>query len=449
MKLSQDYNKPQPDNTPLKSAPQIFKWIFIFIFIVLGTNLIGLIDISEANTVEQLKAKIETSENEIQRLEKEIAQYQNALNKTKQESNSLKTEINKIDLTRKELGSNISLTQEKLNGTENNIKKLIINISDKEALINSGKETIGETLRQIKEEDQKELIEIFLATENISSLWNQTDRLASLNIKIENKIKELTGHKKELETQKYNEEQLKVKLSSLKQQLADQKKIADQAKKEKDQLLAETKNQESSYQKLLNDKIARKKAVEEEIRKTEEELKIVLNPNLLPTGSVLSWPLEKIRITQYFGNTEFASKNSAVYNGRGHNGVDFGAPVGTPILSSADGTVVGFGDTDLTCRGASYGKWILINHNNGLSTLYAHLSLIKVKDGEVVKNGQIIGYSGNTGYSTGPHLHYTVYASQAVQIGSLKSKVAGCGTYRIPISAHNGYLNPLIYLPSL
>ena len=108
--------------------------------------------------------------------------------------------------------------------------------------------------------------------------------------------------------------------------------------------------------------------------------------------------------------------------------------------------MIGAGDTDKTCQGASYGKWILIEHDNGLSTLYAHLSLIKVSEGQIVTTSQLIGYTGNTGYSTGPHLHFTVYASQGVKVGSLKSKVAGCGTYYLPLASPNSYLNPLNYL---
>jgi murein DD-endopeptidase MepM/ murein hydrolase activator NlpD len=113
-----------------------------------------------------------------------------------------------------------------------------------------------------------------------------------------------------------------------------------------------------------------------------------------------------------------------------------------------DGRVIGVGNSDLACSGVSYGKWILIKHNNGLSTLYAHLSSFDVSQGDSVASGQKIASSGNTGYSTGPHLHFTVYASDAVRVsgpGEYKSKV--CGTdLLIPVAPRNGYLNPLTYL---
>lgn len=61
--------------------------------------------------------------------------------------------------------------------------------------------------------------------------------------------------------------------------------------------------------------------------------------------------------------------------------LDFRAPIGTSVRSVADGVVVGTGDTDIYCKGASFGKWILIKHNNGLSTAYGHLSVISTKTG--------------------------------------------------------------------
>ncbi|MFA4890076.1 MAG: peptidoglycan DD-metalloendopeptidase family protein [Candidatus Paceibacterota bacterium] len=74
----------------------------------------------------------------------------------------------------------------------------------------------------------------------------------------------------------------------------------------------------------------------------------------------------KIFITQYFGNTAFATANPQVYNGAGHNGIDFRAAVGAPIKAAKDGVVKGVGDTDKNCNGVSYGKWVLIEHPNNL-----------------------------------------------------------------------------------
>ena len=201
---------------------------------------------------------------------------------------------------------------------------------------------------------------------------------------------------------------------------------------------------------MLADKKIMSEALANELALFESELKFSIDPTSVPSGQagILSWPVDKVRITQRFGMTSFA--RTGAYNGSGHNGTDFGVTIGTNVRAALSGIVRGTGDTDIVCPRASFGKWVLIEHNNGLSTVYAHLSLIKVSEGDIVVTGDIIGFSGNTGYSTGPHLHLSAYATDGVQITNFKSKVPGCGTYRMPMLTKKGaYLDPLMYLPSL
>jgi murein DD-endopeptidase MepM/ murein hydrolase activator NlpD len=86
----------------------------------------------------------------------------------------------------------------------------------------------------------------------------------------------------------------------------------------------------------------------------------------------------------------------------------------------------------------------VVQHANGLSTLYAHLSQISVAKGQSVSTGQVVGYSGMTGYATGPHLHFTVYVSSVLTFKQYTCKAGP--TVTIPIAPPSGYLNPLSYL---
>ena len=88
---------------------------------------------------------------------------------------------------------------------------------------------------------------------------------------------------------------------------------------------------------------------------------------------------------------------------RNHTGIDFGAPLGTPVTATAGGRVIQAGD-----RGDGYGNLVIIDHGNGYQTYYAHLSRINVRVGDTVRDGQNIGNVGSTGRSTGPHLHYEI-----------------------------------------
>jgi murein DD-endopeptidase MepM/ murein hydrolase activator NlpD len=87
-----------------------------------------------------------------------------------------------------------------------------------------------------------------------------------------------------------------------------------------------------------------------------------------------------------------------------HEGLDFAAPQGTPIYATADGTITTAGST-----GNGYGNHVVINHGYGYETLYGHMVRVKVSAGETVKRGQVIGWVGSTGKSSGPHLHYEVH----------------------------------------
>ena len=282
---------------------------------------------------------------------------------------------------------------------------------------------------------------------DLADVVETTRRVQEMTSAINDKTRTLVDVKTTLSIQKESYEQHKKTLLTLSKTLNDQKTLVDQTSKDKSSLLEETKNKESSYQKILADRKKKKTDLEAEMLDIEAKIQTIVDVSKLPKygKGILKYPLDNPIITQYFGNTPFASKNPQVYNGSGHNGIDFGTRTGTPILSAASGVVLGTGDTDVACNGVSYGRWVLIKHTNGLSTLYAHLSLIQVRAGDAVGTRQQIGLSGNTGYSTGPHLHFTVYASDVVQITNYKSKV--CGTnMTMPVAPRAGYLNPLTYL---
>jgi murein DD-endopeptidase MepM/ murein hydrolase activator NlpD len=101
----------------------------------------------------------------------------------------------------------------------------------------------------------------------------------------------------------------------------------------------------------------------------------------------------------------FGSRIDPVYKTvKFHYGLDFAAPQGTPIYATADGTITTAGST-----GNGYGNHVIINHGYGYETLYGHMVRVKVRNGETIKRGEVIGWVGSTGKSTGPHCHYEVH----------------------------------------
>lgn len=93
----------------------------------------------------------------------------------------------------------------------------------------------------------------------------------------------------------------------------------------------------------------------------------------------------------------------------GHNGVDIGTPVGTPLLAAAEGTVLVAKSSGYN---GGYGKMVIISHSNGTQTVYGHMSSVYVSTGQSVQRGEQIGESGNSGRSTGPHLHFEIRGAE-------------------------------------
>jgi murein DD-endopeptidase MepM/ murein hydrolase activator NlpD len=132
-------------------------------------------------------------------------------------------------------------------------------------------------------------------------------------------------------------------------------------------------------------------------------------------GMLMKTPVDGARITSGFG----MRFHPVLGYTRMHKGIDFGVPVGTPVMAAGAGTVL------LDGRLGGYGNFLKINHGNGYATGYGHLSRFApgIHVGSHVRQGQVVAYSGNTGITTGPHLHYEIFVG-GTQVNPLKVKIA-------------------------
>lgn len=399
---------------------------------------------SHAQTATDIQSKIDQNNQNIQSLEQEIAGYQGQLDSIGQQKSSLASSIKQLDLTKKKLNADIAVTQNKIDKTNLTIQNLSSDIVSKESSIQNNIRSIAVGLKNVNELEQTNMLQNIFSQDNFTVVLNDINNISTLRQTIRTDIDTLKQVKGTLEDTRKTTIDAKNQLLHLKSQLSDQQKIIAQNTLEKNNLLTQTKNSEANYQKLLKDRIAKRDIFEKEINDYEMQLQYVLDPSKLPQGRVLSWPMDKIYVTQLFGKTVAAKR---LYTSGSHSGVDFRASVGTPVLSMADGVVAGTGNTDLTCYGGSFGKFVFIQYNNGLSSAYGHLSLIKAVEGQTVKRGDVVGYSGNTGHTTGPHLHVSLYAPGAAKMSTLPS--AGCTgrKYTLPLAPIAGYLNVLDFLP--
>jgi len=176
--------------------------------------------------------------------------------------------------------------------------------------------------------------------------------------------------------------------------LTESSKVSVKYKKYKEQHLTIKNKRKVNPNKQDNERI-----VKESVRKKKAKKQFTEST---PAVDFI-WPVTG-RISSIFGLRRFFNEQER----RPHNGLDIAAKEGTPIKSTADGTVIEAGDFFFS------GNMIYIDHGQGIISLYAHLSEIAVKPGDIVSQGDIIGKVGQTGRATGPHLHFAVITNQTL-----------------------------------
>ncbi|MDO8566952.1 MAG: peptidoglycan DD-metalloendopeptidase family protein [bacterium] len=420
-----------------------------------------------ADAASDIQTQINANNKQIEALQNEIASFQRELNGLGAKKDTLQSAISSLTLSQQKLANEIKITQNKISSANLTIQELSLSIGDKETTIAEDQLAIAKALRRVAENEEIPLVVKLISSDSLRDAWQRADAAIQFNRALANDINDLRTVRTKLSDNRDDVSATKTSLVALKNDLALQKRSVDTNKTTQQQLLLETKNQEVNYQKLIAQKQAAEKAFELELISLQGQLNLIVHPDLLPhVGSgVLSWPFSPafmracaqrrsvfgnpFCITQYFGNTSFATANPQIYKGKGHNAIDIGALDGTPVQAALSGVVLGTGNTDLVRGCYSFGKWILLTHGNGLSTLYSHLSSIDVSKGQSVNTGQVIGLSGRTGYATGPHIHFGVYATEGTQIMTLRQfrgATIGCADATMPVATLDAYLNPLSYL---
>ncbi|HEY0948016.1 MAG TPA: peptidoglycan DD-metalloendopeptidase family protein [Candidatus Paceibacterota bacterium] len=439
------------------------------LFVLLSASFVGGL-VPEgvyAQTETQIKGQIEEHEARIKELEREIAEAEAQRAVYGAQAQTLQGLIRELDITRRQTNTKINLAENQISSTNLKLEELSYDIQDTEELIALDQRTLAKSLRTMAQIGETSIVEQVFAAESLTEAWAAVDDAAALNDALRANVSNLTMARNELTGQRQDEDVKRQELTAFRSDLANQRQALDVQKSEKDRLLSQTKSQESVYQDLVTRKKAERALFEQALSALENSLASVGQGAAPQTQTgVLAWPYsaafaESCKgkagalgndkcITQYFGNTAFATANAQIYNGSGHNAIDIGMPIGTPVLAALSGTVLATGNTDATPGCYSFGKWVMLKHANGLATLYSHLSTINVSSGQSVSTGQLVGNSGMTGYATGPHLHFGVYASAGVQIMTLgqyrNTGGSGCSNATMPVAPKDAYLNPMSYL---
>ncbi len=405
---------------------------------------------SNASTTEfmrnSLQLQIEQRAKDLERVNKELTQTQKTLNETQTEKTSLQKELNNIQYNTNQLKLNIQSDEITIQKLNLEIQTLQFDVQDITASTKDKRAAIAQIFRELQRAENTSFLITFLKSASLADSVMQAQSLNDLNSKLSVDVETLKGLHEELTKKVTESNNKKIQTNQHQTNLQNRKIILQEQQTERQTLLTQTKNKEAVYAKQVSDLKKLQEDIAAEIEAIDAELRANIDPNLLPSArpGVLLWPVKGGRLTQGYGSTEFALQ---AYAGKRHNGIDIGGlPLGTEIYAAEDGTVINVGDQDKFCYKGAYGKFVVIKHRNGLTTLYAHLSKIGVSIGQEVKRGSVIGYLGKTGYATGPHIHLTVFATQTIPQGTTPEGTKpsrSCGP--MPVG---GDISPLRYLDS-
>ncbi len=403
----------------LMNRLKLFAIISFALFLLAGQTLAQTSGISTETQTQraELENRIKEQNSELEKLNRQLQETQNKLDSTRSEKTSLQSELNAIKNNINQLNLSLKADRVSVDKLTLEIDSLKYDIQDIDGNMETKKISISDLLREMHRNDNTNLLTIILRGDTLADTVLEAHALANTTEQLQFDLSYLNDLKSR-KVKKVDEVNTKKNEISVRQKSLEAKKqIVQDQESTKATLLANTKNQESVYQKELEELKKKQDDISDQISKFEEELRIKFDVGVLPSkrSGVLEWPI-KLKadggagiITQHMGEV------SKLYRGKPHNGLDIGAPLGTAVFAAESGTVFAVDNNDKSSwQKYQYGKYILIKHDNGLATLYAHLSKQSVSAGQKVNRGDLIGYSGSTGYSTGPHLHFGVYWASSI-----------------------------------
>lgn len=374
-------------------------------------------------------------EQQLQQLEQENEKYQKILDDTK-------SDIAEKEEYKSALVSKVQVLDEKIAVTREKISSLNDDIKEKQDAYDKGLsevedqfDALANRLRILYMSGNATDLEIIFGAKDFSDLIDKMELVKSLAnsdkeliSEIQTKLDELSTKKKSLEADKKD---LETQQASLKSDQDEFNKLISDNDEILKNLYASNSEAQNSLESaaLQSDEIeakisqyyaAQKAAAEHAAQASQSSSSSSSGSSssgssssgsssvIVPSGSGFAWPTPGFvsRSSEWFEDRE-------VYN---HGGIDIaGAGImGTPVVAAADGTVVA---TNSSCThnwgksyscgcGGGYGNYVMISHAGGKMTVYGHLTSLTVSTGQTVSRGQVIGYVGSTGNSTGPHLHY-------------------------------------------
>lgn len=362
-----------------------------------------------------------------------IKAYNQIIDLKQRQGSTLADQIQVLVAQADKLQLEIDLNKQKLDDLEGNISRLSSRITEKEAVANSQKQMLSELMRLYYSDYSNNAATVIFSSDETLSFFNQENWTTEVNSKISDLLDSVKTIRESLVGERSALEEKKKEADALQMQLTERNDYLESTKDNKAYLLTKTQAEVNKYDSLVDDLQKQREEIESEIEDLESGKVGQISGMPSFKKGLLAYPLKKFTVSQGYGKTSFSKR---AYKSGKHNGIDFAAPTGTALYAAGSGKVVGTGNLGRY----AYGKWVAIDHGNGIVTLYGHMNSISVSRGEKVDTGEKIGTVGSTGYSTGAHVHFTVFSANSYELVSSKT----VKDLLIPIGAT---VNPSVYLP--
>ncbi|MBR0412662.1 MAG: peptidoglycan DD-metalloendopeptidase family protein [Eubacterium sp.] len=369
---------------------------------------------------EKIQAQIDEAQEKVDKLEKKKKKTQAYVEQLDRKVKLKQDKINVLEAEAKALQEDIDKVQGSIEKTEEEIDRTQKEIDRLQAEFDKTYEEYCQRLRAMYVSGSVNNIEVIITSSDISSILTRSEMIKSVAKKDNNTLDMLMKQMSLIEKKKAELEKARVKLNKQKKKLDTDKAALDNniatVTEEKaslkseigtlNQAIAELSKTSDDYLEAIDEDQARLAKVEAEIQAAIARASQSSSGSSVGTGEIagsvgsgehsgeLGYPTDGRSISAGFPNYS---------SGRYHGGIDFPVPTGSNVYAAANGTVI-----LVKALYYSYGHYIIIDHGNGLSTLYAHNSELLVSVGQHVKKGQVIAHSGSTGNSTGPHSHFEV-----------------------------------------
>ncbi len=362
-----------------------------------------------AATSAEIKEELDTLKEENEAIQAEIDLIRGEYNANATEIQDLVTKKNGID-------QEIALLHVQINNINEQVlvySQMIADSQDELEIAQSNLDELNikhkERIQAMEEEGAISYWQVIFQANSFTDLLDRLDMVEEIAAADQRRLEEIQAAAILVQETQERMSQEKAGLEESQAQLAASEDVLEVRREESDGVLRELAKKQDEFQALLDkseelqDELMRdiaKKEKEYKNAKYKEELaKLALQGQNPPSAAGWITPVSGYTITSPFG----MRKHPILGYAKMHNGIDMACPQGTPIYASRSGTV-----TTASFQAGGAGYYVSINHGDGFASIYMHMTRYVVHAGQNVSAGQLIGYVGSTGLSTGPHLHFGI-----------------------------------------